>query len=500
MTSAPNNNKLATVYDGLAAQLDECAAVLRHDLEAAEAALVHAREKVDEIRRNLDDVTRRQEDLRASSVTLRASQRPTFPRTFPVELLCAVFQAFVGEATSLWDGWYTKCDIDKQRRTAPFILAAVCRRWRAVTLATPSLWYYIALPPPTSVLDCHTSMYYVDTVLARSRTSPLEIAVDWEHLTDAQWTELRDDTQPLLRRVADAASRWRIVFVLLPNLAATRENLDDFRRVMPMLEELVVCREDEDGANLWAGDFPVYLPRCPKLRRMRTDGCHIVWTAYNFPPMLVHLELEVHLPINVIWDLLQYLPVLEALDLDLPEDPVMNWTPPTDQKLQLPALRDLEINRMADHLLSEWAPYMELPSLRSCRLAYVDYDNLRPFLEVFADSITTLAIYTMEVSTNPAAMPELRNLRQLDIGHCDAGYDYTFSTLARTDVWPELETVELQDLEISTEFASALIEFVRARHPKRLNTVRLKSCNAPTWFLEQLELFLRDSKAGPQQA
>ncbi|KZV78305.1 hypothetical protein EXIGLDRAFT_847657, partial [Exidia glandulosa HHB12029] len=212
VSSASNNARLATIYDGLAAQLDDSAAILRYDLEVAEAALVRARDKVNEIRRNLEDVKRRQEDLRASSVSLRASQRLTLPRTFPVELLCAVFQAFVGEATSLWDGWDAKCDIDKHRRTAPFILAAVCRRWRAVTLATPSLWYYIALPPPTSVLDCHTSMYYVDTVLARSRTSPLEIAVDWEHLTDAQWTELRDDTQPLLRRVADAASRWRIVF------------------------------------------------------------------------------------------------------------------------------------------------------------------------------------------------------------------------------------------------------------------------------------------------
>ncbi|KZV84764.1 hypothetical protein EXIGLDRAFT_753654 [Exidia glandulosa HHB12029] len=495
MTSASNNARLATVYDGLAAQLDDSAAILRHDLEVAEAALVHARDRVDEIRRNLDDLMRRREDLRGSSVALRSSQRLTFPRTFPVELLCAVFQAFVGETTSLWVGWDMKCGIDKHRRSAPFILAAVCRHWRTVALATPSVWYYIVLPAPTTELGCHTALDYINTVISRSGGTALEIGFYWNNLSDEQWTDIGPSCQPLLRRIADAASRWKVALLYLPNAAATRDNLDGFRRVMPMLEELTVCREDNGSHNPWATNFPLYLPYCPRLRRMRTDGCHVIWTPPHSPIALVHLELEVDLPASVVWDLLQSLPALESLSLDLPNYSANGWIPPANPKLHLHALRILGINRLADLLLSAWAAYMELPNLRSCLLWRVDYESFCPFLEAFADTITTLTLYLTGEHVDPEAIPDFRNLKDLVIRSLsNTVYNDTFLTLARTDLWPELEVVELHGIEVSADLADALIAFVRARRPKRLKTVRLESCTAPAWFSDQLELFLHDSK------
>ncbi|KZV85774.1 hypothetical protein EXIGLDRAFT_841229 [Exidia glandulosa HHB12029] len=487
--SAHLSDDLASFYDGLVAQLDDRAAALRQTLaQTPETEPLH-----DELRGNHKDLLAHRENIHASAIRLHNTHRSP-PLAFPVELLCAVFQAVVGEVNSMWDDWNLDYKLDGRRRAAPFTLASVCRRWRAIVLSTPSLWYYIAIPPAQCTEDYNKSHAYVDTVLDRSGETALQITINWDPF-DEQWGEVHANVhnEALVCRLAEAAHRWKVVF--MASLDATEWRRYVGHCAMPMLEELVIRRTDGGRGAHWEFDVPSFLSTCQNLRRVRVDDLYVVSPPCSTPIQnLVVLDLEFLLSASVqmIWDLLQVLPRLEILCINLWTDPGWDWHR-TPQILRLARLRVITIRHWAQRVMEAWVAHLELPQLQSCVLGGRRPRDLTAFFATFANRVLTLTIEDMDDDLKLETLIEFRRLKVLILTHPGAAYAEIFSSLAdSTGIWPALETVVLRGLTITEQVGGALIRLIRSRHPSRLKHVRLEQCRTPGWFDEQLPLFLRD--------
>ncbi|KAJ6524282.1 hypothetical protein DFH09DRAFT_1286434 [Mycena vulgaris] len=65
---------------------------------------------------------------------------------------------------------------------SPFTLGQICRTWREIALATPSLWRAIRLDYPNQITDTLAgSLHLIENWLERSKASPLSIALDYYH-------------------------------------------------------------------------------------------------------------------------------------------------------------------------------------------------------------------------------------------------------------------------------------------------------------------------------
>lgn len=422
--------------------------------------------------------------------------------SIPVDIFHAIFADLLAASESLWTafgagpdsmcrGWTNVNVIDKDRLALPLIVSAVCRRWRKIAFDAPLLWRYLSVRRPTSARDCQHILDYVKFVILRSRNVSLDIYLDWEGLAKAEWDELAPHAAPILDEIAGLTERWRIVAIGFPNAAATSARMDMFTRRTPQLEELVIWRKDDKTSNPWRSDFPVYLPHRPMLRKMRTDGCHIIWTPPRLPSAtLVTLELQlVNLPAEAIWNMLHLVPALELLDIELPHE-LKEWTPPAPA-LCLLSLRVLALRRAASTLFAHCAQHMKLPVLKALLLDGMDSAAPAEFARTFRDSITFLTFWSRMQLDDLFVIPLqiLSNVRHLAI--IAISVDASFFSQIDEETWPLLETIHLHAVFMDDDAAKSLIQVIRQKRSKRLTSVQLEACDVPKWLQNRINFHLK---------
>jgi len=91
------------------------------------------------------------------------------------DVLLLIFKLMV-ESVSMDVDWLAQ-KYDVQAAEAPFTIAAVCRRWRSIALATSALWSYLGFPG-TFPLNVH-HVARASMLCKRSGGSPVDIVFRW---------------------------------------------------------------------------------------------------------------------------------------------------------------------------------------------------------------------------------------------------------------------------------------------------------------------------------
>ncbi|KZW02677.1 hypothetical protein EXIGLDRAFT_744510 [Exidia glandulosa HHB12029] len=191
--------------------------------------------------------------------------------TLPAEVLSNCFEQFCWEGNPFQANLGPEVQPDMRIANAPFTVAAVCKRWRTLALATSSLWCYMALPEPpeeeTPAATAYTA--YVLTIIERSKTFPLSIVIDWTALEDM---EDRHDCTTILDAIGSQAHRW-VRFQMNINISSAGPDMDwmnMFRSPTPKLRTMnCYARGQGELAVDWRNPYPRYLPVTPKLEGLR---------------------------------------------------------------------------------------------------------------------------------------------------------------------------------------------------------------------------------------
>ncbi|EJD39278.1 hypothetical protein AURDEDRAFT_171666 [Auricularia subglabra TFB-10046 SS5] len=258
----------------------------------------------------------------------------------------------------------------------------------------------------------------------------------------------------------------------------------------PLLEELVACTKDDVVGNPWHAGFPDYLPFSPRLKMMRTDGCHILWSAPRTPQAaLRHLELEVDLPPRAIWDVLRLATSLEELQLDVPHEP-RAWTGDAPENLCMHRLRRLELMHRGGAVLSTWPGLLQLPALTFLYTRFAPWEELVAISLAAQTSITSLEVVADEFeSFDCDTLQAFTAVKEAHItGSCSACF---FERVTTSVMWPNLEEMVLKGAELDVESSDALLSLVRARRRGvgqagvQLKNIRFENCEVPDWLEDQ---------------
>lgn len=472
-------------------RVDAQTSTSRSELADARAALSLAQDAVDALTVNLSYLEGQREQIQRGIDDLSNQVDPAIMRTLPIELLRAIFVQFVSARTMpLREGCNFIGAFDDFRVRAPWTLASVCSSWRQLALDTPSLWTYVALPERLTEGPASHLVAYVRDLLSRSGQRPLDISISWEEIA---WSE--DVHGVIFDALATVVERWRSCSFGLPNGAGSPARFSPFRRSTPLLEELVACVDNYSIVNPWHAAFPHYLPDCPRLRFMRTDGCHIIWRSPHVGlPALSHLEVDGDLPPDVVWGMLQHSPQMEALTLHLHANREPSPGPAPGQ-LRLPRLRALGLYSWAVRVFSAWPDLLLLPAVESLVSIYSPIEILATVAPSIA-TLTALDIDSRLTANDPQRLAVFCKLRTLKITFYSAPISEGFFDAVAPDAWPALEELQLDRFNVDGALANELLRFVRARTvalprgERRLRAVTLTRCVADTWLEQQLGVLL----------
>ncbi|EJD51034.1 hypothetical protein AURDEDRAFT_160177 [Auricularia subglabra TFB-10046 SS5] len=449
------------------------------DLRAAQAeahrALRAAQGAYDSITEDLDDIDTRILSLSGTVHDLDHHFPAHVLQAFPDELLRLVFGEIAARPHDrvCWDTPLNKWP--RKLAWQPFQVAGVCRRWRRVALELSSLWSMVTFRLRTTthaakILPCLTCM------LARSGNAPLDIFMDWSHL---EWSTALGQIDSAIQKTS---GRWRRYSFVLPDSLKDDSLFDNYRYPTPLLEEFSVQSMSHIQNEFHQG-FPHYLVYCPRLQRLRANGCHVVRTkplGGHVP--LEYLSLTCELPSAVVWQI-----------LSLTQD----------------TLVQLELEP-ADRYLDAWSNHLKLPALSSAIVEESSSLVLDNVLPLFKDTLTSLVYDLVDgVDEHYAeAVAELSNLRHLALdSFCEPSF---FLYLAEHNSLPSLEILVVAfptsrpNRTRVAAVAEALLQFVRARtaaavdkpnesnEPRALPIVLRRvsfaaSSIVPDWLVAQLQ-------------
>lgn len=134
----------------------------------------------------LDQVQQRRDAQLHAVAAQRAFLHPV--RKMPVEILGHIFELCLEDSSAHVDRennrnlvYVLLCQA-RARRRQPFLLAAVCRRWRAASLACPRAWSHLVLDLTVYVSEekLWASIASMDLVISRSRSAPVTIWIFYD--------------------------------------------------------------------------------------------------------------------------------------------------------------------------------------------------------------------------------------------------------------------------------------------------------------------------------
>ncbi|KAH7105352.1 hypothetical protein BKA62DRAFT_689406 [Auriculariales sp. MPI-PUGE-AT-0066] len=192
----------------------------------------------------------------------------------PDDILLLLFDLAVQTAPLQWlDAVY-----ERERAQAPFALAAVCHRWRALAISTASLWTYFGFPSKLHVQEAHLPR--LRTLLARSKEAEVDVVCLWS-ITEAVGV-LSFAGMEIMAAIAALAPRWRFAVLDIP-----RSLITEFR---PALSKPWSCLQ---SLSLELREKISGLPLSPQLAELHLDVKKVEWPdPMNALPSLIRLFLN----------------------------------------------------------------------------------------------------------------------------------------------------------------------------------------------------------------
>jgi len=158
----------------------------------------------------------------------------------PDEILAEIFSYGCAGPDDYVDAQILRSNPERAR--APFIVAAICQRWRAITLNHSDLWHYLTIPTVTSnkvgrVLEWLPS--YINTVLDRSRDAPIDVVIQYLNVT----SETVAVMEPIFMALERNSRRWRRFAVVMYGVPVVTRVLAMLNRPTPGLRRLELARQ-----------------------------------------------------------------------------------------------------------------------------------------------------------------------------------------------------------------------------------------------------------------
>lgn len=501
-----------TLNDARVSWLDGYISTLRGQYLTAAAG-----ELRDAIQRELDDGLAELERVQARSHRLRSNLSLRVLNKFPTEIFRQIFLDVTilpetEEPSSMWvEG---PCG---QRASAPFVLAAVCSRWRQLSLQIPHLWAYIYLPlhPARCVLP-KESCDLVRLLIARSQRVPLDILLPWSSDNERNWQPGGATAEGRTLALLTAESRrWRSIEFAMALGTLSVASMSFLRCVTPALERCEITGPWPDQSLPWAENFPNFLPVCPSLRYFRSEWSNIVpmLRPRDGPyPSLSVLTLRVSIPCSELWHILRRAaPSLQELELGFSQDPTDSdhviRTPIT-----FPRLAELRYSARAGDMFCANGTMLSFPVLRTLEIRNAGLAQSRRLREKTSLNIQELILYDTTLSeSDTAELPFFTRINRLVLEECSFS-DRFFGELIspRADgtwILPALEVVVLGEgtfVDPEGHDGENLIRLIQARRdanrsggskpPPSLRIVVDENAHVPSWVTDQIRFIMESDK------
>jgi len=175
--------------------------------------------------------------------------------TVPEDVLLLIF----GHLVCPEDVW-PAMKYDRQAAHAPFTLAAVCQRWRELSLTTSTLWAYFGFPPADKMKEQH--LQRLELLQHRVGSAPIDVVFGWHTGGDGKACR-REASRSVFAALLDLRIQWKSVVLHVTGAERYGWSIDlVFQSSQwPQLESL----------SLHLGRLPRALPGAPSLRRFWLD-------------------------------------------------------------------------------------------------------------------------------------------------------------------------------------------------------------------------------------
>jgi len=383
------------------------------------------------------------------------------------DALLLVFERVVGPEIERWPD----ATFEPTRAMAPFVLAAVCTRWRILLRSTPTLWAYFGFPHDPKKFALQSSRLQV--LMELSKDTAIDVVLEPGYHYDVAVKCHR-----ILETIASTAKRWRNARIELSDRFVTQPL--QLALQIPEAPNLISLSLRIDG-------IPLYLPMAPRLERL-----HVYWPYSweidfvlagdlealtirmpNLRAMSVISSDDGELPINLygqLADQLTYLCIMVNLH-DMPSPP--------PHVIQCPQVESLVLRD------AEFLAYLAVPKLRHLTtnaMCFYSSDGLA----LHASTATELTLWGQ---IDPDTVEDLRLLQCIQtlrfcvpppVGmwfdhtgtHNYAIYRDFFSTISQEDkMWPELTRLYLDAPEqgLASFYTAELLAFVEHRNGRSLS-------------------------------
>lgn len=378
---------------------------LNAEVARAEAVLLAARTELIISTTARDDLLAQQtaleEDHQRLLVSL-AAVPPWVLEAVPGDVLREIFTNVVAQSGS-WAADSTWIDC-KPRMRAPFHLAAICKRWRAVAVDAPPLWSFVC-PPMLSETARHgrklteAARECVRLLLQRSKSSPLDVVY------------IATDDSVNFDAIVAHCERWRS-FTMRVEYYYT-STLSVFRRPTPQLERFALraLTYDSEGRIAYKEPYPRYLPFAPRLRTLESALPNFLVAGPRAPMHgLTDMQLTTTCtPLRAVLDALRSTLHLERLRLSIRNSEY-------HESESTKSLQPVQLDR-----LRVWACVLT-PDVRHCmtlilapalQSLHIDARLLVPdCLSAVAGSLITLVVDGGDVGLD--ALPALKTLEKVE--------------------------------------------------------------------------------------
>ncbi|EJD51404.1 hypothetical protein AURDEDRAFT_159804 [Auricularia subglabra TFB-10046 SS5] len=420
--------------------------------------------------------------------------------TFPEDLLRCIFEAVADLPDDSWQKFgYGRHN--HERTNAPFVLAAVCSRWRRVALSCPRLWTYLSLPDPDSVeaLDLHIVRF--ELLLLRSFPCSFDILVpqSWECCS----SDLHGDFRRCVSTLARHSARWHRVELWLPS--GFGRPLDVLRGPLPLLSQLAITDYSTITPDNDDGPPDDYLPYAPHVKVLDLSlDIRISQLCHPGFPSLQSLTLWHRVPMECMLRLLLMCQgTLEHLEVASNSQPLSVSAVP----LAFPSLRSLALHDVP--FFADW-PQIVLPNVTSLALdeSAADTETL-PLVIQMSHSVASLTLCGgLPLPVVPDIVQHLANVSHVEFAKivpCDGDFDVPDRFLALLAesvpyIWPKLTSLRFgPGVGLSHGRGRGLLRFIKKRNspphsavdepPSRILHVAFVDA-APAWLVEEVERLL----------
>ncbi|KAJ7045143.1 hypothetical protein C8F04DRAFT_989778 [Mycena alexandri] len=326
----------------------------------------------------IDSLTRNNESL--SQIVLRSRSILSPIRRIPPEILTHIFLL---SAPSLEEfkhvPWYDLVE------RSPWTLGRICRRWRAVALASPALWSTIIIHGQYDFEPCSLPM--LEAQLIRSGAHPLEIFFDYEH-------SVYDSTADMaLEALAKHSARWKTFYIVQTQL----DRMRSVRGRVLLLEKVGVWGTEEGPGTDDGNSPPPAIDHFAIAPRLRSAEVVMCYPGFKWPwTQLSRYESTALWQVHIT--ALHRLTNVESCSLMMADEydggEIMPAYQPGSRILELPKLRQLELSTERSRAPQDWTcpQWLRVPALTELSIPDVLLDGLPNMLRLSRCSLRKLHI------------------------------------------------------------------------------------------------------------